>query len=51
MKRNGLFVYQLAVPAIAGTADDRCQWQMKGGMPYTEYDTITNKVKWESATR
>jgi len=34
-----------------GAADDRCQWQMKGGMPYTEYETNTNNMKCESVTR
>ena len=35
----------------ARTADDRCQWQMKGGKPYAEREASANEVKRESAAR
>jgi len=49
MKKNGLFVHQLAIPVRA--ADDRCQWQVKGGRPHIEREMSANKVKRESAAR
>ena len=33
------------------TADDRCQWQAKGGRPYTEREVSANEVKREPAAR
>ena len=32
-------------------ADDRCQWQMKGGRPHTKREMSANIVQRESAAR